>query len=387
MRQTGPPPIATIPSRWVETTTDLAAVALRLRAPGQVALDTEGDSLHHYPERLSLIQLAVPSGEAWLVDPLAVADLSPLASVVAAPAVVTVVHAGDNDLVQLKRRGFAFASLFDTSIAARFLGARALGLDVLLQTYLGVELPPSKQRDDWSRRPLSEAQLRYAEADVLHLFALKSRLTEELARAGRLAWVEEECAALAAQPASERVSDPNAFAGLKGARELRPRNLAILRELYDLREQLARAADRPPFKILSAEMLMALAQAPPADGAAMAQIVGCTPRVISRWGDAILAAVARAHALADDALPVLERRPRPRIPGAGARRIEALRQWRSDAAPRFGLEPGLLLPNRLIGAVAAARPGDPGALASVDGVRRWRAETFGTEIVAVLASA
>ena len=383
---TGPPPIATIPSRWVDTPTDLAEISHRLRAPGQVALDTEGDSLHHYPERLSLIQLAVPSSEAWLVDPLAVTDLSSLASVFAAPDVVTVVHAGDNDLVQLKRRGFAFTSIFDTSIAARFLGVRALGLDVLLQTYLSLELPPSKQRDDWSRRPLSEAQLRYAEADVLHLFALKDRLTEELARVGRLAWVEEECAALAAQPASARISDPNAFAGLKGARELSPRNLAILRELHDLREQLARAADRPPFKILSPETLVALAQASPADRAAMAQIVGCTARVIARWGDAILAAVARAQALPDDALPALERRPRPRISGAVARRIEALRQWRTDAAPRFGLEPGLLLPNRLIGAVAAAWPGDPGALASVDGIRRWRAEAFGTEIVAVLAS-
>ena len=383
---TGPPSIATIPSRWVDTPTDLAEISHRLRVPGQVALDTEGDSLHHYPERLSLIQLAVPSSEAWLVDPLAVTDLSSLASVFAAPDVVTVVHAGDNDLVQLKRRGFAFTSIFDTSIAARFLGVRALGLDVLLQTYLSLELPASKQRDDWSRRPLSEAQLRYAEADVLHLFALKDRLTDELARVGRLAWVEEECAALAAQPASARISDPNAFAGLKGARELSPRNLAILRELHDLREQLARAADRPPFKILSPETLVALAQAPPADRAAMAQIVGCTARVIARWGDAILAAVARAQALPDDALPVLERRPRPRISGAVARRIEALRQWRTDAAPRFGLEPGLLLPNRLIGAVAAAWPGDPGALASVDGVRRWRAEAFGTEIVAVLAS-
>src|SRR3989441_11934781 len=151
--------VSAIASRWIETDRDLAEVSRRLRAPGEVALDTEGDSLHHYPERLSLIQLAVPSSEAWLVDPLAVTDLSSLASVFAAPDVVTVVHAGDNDLVQLKRRGFAFTSIFDTSIAARFLGVRALGLDVLLQTYLSLELPASQQRDDCSRRPLSEAQL------------------------------------------------------------------------------------------------------------------------------------------------------------------------------------------------------------------------------------
>src|SRR5262249_59830352 len=104
-----------------------AGVSQRLRAPaGEVALDTEGDSLHHYPERLSLIQLAVPSQDVWLVDPLALGDLSPLASVFAAPSVTTVLHAGDNDLVQLKRRGIGFAAIFDTSIAARFLRAQAL---------------------------------------------------------------------------------------------------------------------------------------------------------------------------------------------------------------------------------------------------------------------
>jgi ribonuclease D len=108
--------------------------------------------------------------------------------------------------------------------------------------------------------------------------------------------------------------------------------------------------------------------------------------VIARWGGAILAAVARAQALAETDFPALERHPRPRIPGIVARRIEALRQWRKDAAPRFGLEPGLLLPNRLITTVAFAGPRDPATLATLDGVRRWRAEIMGAEIVAVLAA-
>ncbi|HJU87042.1 MAG TPA: ribonuclease D, partial [Gemmatimonadota bacterium] len=175
----------------------------------EVAVDTEGDSLHHYPARLALVQLAGPRGDAWLVDPLAVENLRPLGRIFGDPATTTVLHAGDNDLVDLKRRhGLPFARIFDTSVAARFLGAPALGLDVLLTTYLGVDLPPSRQKDDWSARPLSEAQLRYAVGDVEHLLPLKSRLVEELGRVGRLAWVEEECAALAAQPVVERGNDP-----------------------------------------------------------------------------------------------------------------------------------------------------------------------------------
>ena len=332
------------------------------------------------------MQLAVRSGESWLVDPLALGDLQRLAPLFADATPTILVHAGDNDLAHLKRRyRFAFRSIFDTSLAARFLGARALGLDTLLREYLGVELPPSRQKDDWSVRPLSEAQERYAIADVLHLFALKDRLVTELERAGRLAWVEEECAALAAEPPVERVVDPDAWASLKGARDLAPRGRALLKALWQMREDLARAADRPPFKILSDATLTALATAAPTSIAELATIPGCTPRVIGRWGATILGAVARGRALPEDAVPEPARPPRPpSLPGRVRRRIEALRKWRETAAPRFGLEAGVLLPNRLIRAIAEAMPRDLDALGRVEGVRRWRAEVLGREILAAM---
>lgn len=350
-----------------------------------MALDTEGDSLHHYPERLALIQLALPDGTVWLVDPIALTDLAPLAPVFADPARTLVLHAGDNDLIHLKRRyGLTFGSVFDSAIAGRFLSLRALGLDVLLETYLGVGLPPSRQKDDWSKRPLSAAQLAYAAADVLHLFALKARMVDELARAGRLGWVEEECAALAAQPAPERIVDPFPWAGVKGARDLPPRGMAVLRELWALREELALAADRPPFKILNEETLLRIAQALPRDSAALGAIAGITPRVLGRWGGAILDAVERALALPDNELPVLPRPRRPTISAATSRRIEKLRRWRAGATERIGLEPGVVLPNRLITAIAEAAPRTLEELARVDGVRRWRVETVGAELLAAM---
>jgi len=375
--------LATTAAHWVRTAPELAALARGLGAEHEIALDTEGDSLHHYPERLALLQLALASGEAWLVDPLAIEDLAPLGPVFADPGRVVVLHAGDNDLAHLKRRhGLAFASIFDTSIAARFLGARGLGLEALLSERLGLTLSPSRQKDDWSARPLSPAQEAYAVADVLHLSALRASLIDDLRRAGRLAWVEEECAALAAQPITERVADPDTYARLRGAWQLPPRNLAALRELYELRERLARAADRPPFKILSDETLVGLARALPADVGALAGMQGCTPRVMGRWGQAIVECVARARVFEDAELPRPTRPPRPGVPGPVRRRIEALHQWRGAAAARVGLEPGLLLPNRLIGAIAHAAPRDRDDLARVEGVRRWRVETFGPEILA-----
>jgi len=353
----------------------------------ELALDTEGDSLHHYPERLALIQIGIPDGGVWLVDPLALADLTPLAPLFTAGPTL-VLHAGDNDLVHLKRRyGLTFASVFDTAIAGRFLGGRALGLDVLLDTYLGVTLPPSRQKDDWSQRPLSPAQLAYAAADVQHLFALKARLVEELDKVGRLSWVEEECAALAAQPAPDRPVDPDAWLGARGARDLPLRGMAVLRELWVLREQLARAADRPPFKILNEDTLLRVAQSLPRDLAALGTLPGVTPRVLGRWGGSLLEAVERALALDDRELPVLPpRHTRPSIPGAMSRRIDKLRRWRASATEQVGLEPGVLLPNRLITAIAEAAPRTLEDLARVEGVRRWRVETLGDGLLAALVA-
>jgi len=332
------------------------------------------------------VQIADRAGRAWLVDPLALPDLAALGPVFAAPRPLIVLHAGDNDLAHLKRRhAFTFGAIFDTSLAARFLGGRALGLDVLLREHLAVELPPSRQKDDWSARPLTPAQERYAVADVAHLLALKDRLVEALERAGRLAWVQEECAALAAEVLPERTPDPEAWARIKGARELPPRGLAVLRAVHETRERLAVTADRPPFKILGDAALLAIAQTPPADAAALAALPGSSPRVVARWGEAILEAVRRARALPEAELPALARPPRPPgLPGPVRRRIEALRAWRAQAAPGFGLEPGVLLPNRLIGAIAQAAPRTPEELGRVDGIRRWRVDALGAGILAAL---
>jgi ribonuclease D len=299
-----------------------------------------------------------------------------------------VLHAGDNDLVQLKRRyRLRFTGVFDTSIAARFLGLRALGLDVLLREYLGVELPPSCQKDDWSARPLSRAQERYAVADVQYLIPLKNRLVEDLRRLGRLGWVEEECEALAAEPAPDPPPDPEAYAGLKGARELPVRGLAALRALYAMREHLALETGRPPFKIISNEILVLVAATLPRDEAALATIPGFTPRAVERWGAAVLSAVELALELPESELPVLTRAPRPHIDGPTRRRIEALRVWRSTAAPRLGLDPGVVLPNRLIGEVARVAPRDRAQLARVEGLRQWRTDVLGHEILETIGRA
>ena len=371
---------------WIKTPAEIDALVVSLTGARALSIDTEADGLHHYPVKLCLVQVADDRGRGHLADPLALPTLAPLAPFFADPDVVKVLHAADNDLSYLKRLyGFTVSNLFDTAIAARFLGVTSLSLDGLLREFLDVDPGPSRQKDDWSRRPLSAAQETYALNDVLHLIPLRERLLEALRAKGRDLWVEEECAAVAAMPAPERVTDPDAYMKLKGAKDLDGRGLAVLRELATMRETLAVKADRPPFMILGNEALVALAALKPRDAATILTVKGCTGNVVRRAGEAILAAIERGMAVPDEELPVRRPNPRPRLSGAVQRRSEALRAWRVEAAKRVELDAGVIFPQRLIDRLAQDPPRDVNALAQVEGVGRWRAELFGTELMGRLA--
>jgi ribonuclease D len=370
------------PPRWIRTPAELDALVVSLRGAKALSIDTEADGLHHYPVKLCLVQVADDRGRGYLVDPLALPTLQPLGPFFADAGVVKVLHAADNDLGYLKRLyGFTVANVFDTAIAARFLGVTSLSLDGLLRDFIGVDPGPSRQKDDWSKRPLSPAQETYALNDVLHLLPLRERLQEALRAKGRLGWVEEECAAVAALPAPEKAADPDAYIKLKGAKDLDGRGLAVLRELHQAREILATKVDRPPFMILGNEVLVALAVLKPRDSNSILTVKGCTVNVVRRAGEAILAAVERGLAVPEAELPVRRTNPRPRVSGAVQRRSEALRAWRVEAAKLVELDAGVIFPQRLIDRLAHEPPSDLEALAQVEGVGRWRAELFGAELL------
>lgn len=373
--------------QWVRTPEELGALADRLREAQRIGLDTESDSLHSFPEKVCLIQVAEQSGVISLADPLALGDLSPLAPVCADPRIVKVLHGASYDLASMKRDfGFEFAGIFDTMVAAQFLGLPALGLASLLQQFFAILPGPSRQKDDWAERPLSPEQELYAAEDVRHLIPLREQLLQQLRGRGREAWVDEECEALAALPAAHRIFDPEDYVRLKGAKGLDGRGLAVLRELYVARETWAREAGRPPFKVLGNDSLIRLAAERPRAREGLRTIPGCSPKVVARYGDGILAAIARGHAIPEAELPVYPRARRPRVPPAVQRRFEALTRWRAGAAERLGLDPGLLLPRRLVERLAEEAPRDAEAFCRIDGLRRWRAETFGQELLAALGT-
>ena len=205
----------------------LVRLAERLAAEPLVAFDLEADSLHHYREKVCLIQITTPR-ETVLVDPLAVTELSPLAPVMAARDTRKVMHGADYDIRSLFR-DFAIEvnNLFDTMIACQFLGEREVGLAAVLKKRFGVELDKRYQKADWSKRPLTEGMMAYAVQDTSLLIDLYRQLAAELQSGGRLSWVEEESELVSRVRAVSRDHEP-LFLRFKGAARMEPRTLAVL---------------------------------------------------------------------------------------------------------------------------------------------------------------
>ena len=247
------------PYRYVQVASDLDRLLKRLHEAPRVALDTEADSLHHYFEKVCLIQLTL-RGEHFILDPLAGLDLAPFFALLADKPLV--LHGADYDLRMLKA-DFGFrpgAGVFDTMIAAQYLGFRQFGLAALVERFFDVTLSKKGQKADWSRRPLPEDWLDYAVHDTLYLETIEDRLTAELSRLGRLTWHREACEALVEATGKDRPEpDEEAVWRIKGARDLDRRGLAFLRELWRWRDEVARDADLPPFKVMSPRPLLDLA--------------------------------------------------------------------------------------------------------------------------------
>ncbi|HET7296970.1 MAG TPA: ribonuclease D [Gemmatimonadales bacterium] len=371
---------------YISTPDALAEAIAALEREPLVAADTEAASFHRYRDRIFLIQLSSPS-RTDIVDPLALADLTPVGRLLAAPGVEKIFHDADYDLRTLDRDyGFRARSLFDTRIAAQLAGEPAVGLAALLEKYAGVRLAKEHQKADWSRRPLPPAMLAYAAADTQHLPALRERLRARLTELGRLAWAEEEFARLEELRWTGAVDGADSYLRIKGAKVLQPRQLAALRELYRWRETVGAEQDRATFRIIGADALLAVARALPGTPADLAGIAGLPAALAARHGPALLEAVRRARDLPDTDLPRLERPPRqPRDPAAEAR-LERLKAVRNRMAAELALDPGVLCGRSTLEAVARAQPlpTDRAGLARLGELRRWQIEALGDALLAVL---
>jgi ribonuclease D len=365
----------------IETEAALADLAGRLRGEPLLAVDTEAASFHRYLDRVYLLQIS-SRDETAVVDPLATGGLAPIGELLSEPGLEIVFHDADYDLRLLNREyGFTAQNLFDTRIAAQLLNEPGIGLAALLEKYVGIKLDKRFQRADWSARPLSADMLAYAAADTHYLLQLRDILRDHLTERGRLGWAQEEFALL--EDIRGGVSD-NAEPGwirLKGAKALKGRELAILREIWEWREEAARRADRATFRILNNEPMLAIAKSPPADIAALKTIPGISSDQAERRGRDLLAAVKRGLELPDSELPRPTRTPRRAPDLAYEARLERLKTARNLLAKKYDLPPGVVCPNGTLEAIALVDPKTPQELAAVAELRRWQLREFGGELL------
>ncbi|MEX2144388.1 MAG: HRDC domain-containing protein [Anaerolineales bacterium] len=363
------------------TPAQLNQLAGRLAQHALLGVDTESNSLHAYRERLCLLQITSPEEDA-LVDPLAVEDLAPIAGIFANPQIEKIFHAAEYDLIVLHRDyGFPFANLFDTMMAARILGRKRVGLGNLLEEEFGLVLDKRFQRADWGERPLRRELLEYARLDTHHLIELRERLKAELDERGRWELAKEDFERL------PNLMRPNTAAQaedpwqIKGARDLTPRQAAILLELAFYRDAKAAEADRPLFKIISDSTLTAIAIAQPQHPKDLETVEGMTAGQIQRHGKGLLDAVKRGQQA-----PPLKRPRRAPYDEAFVERVDKLRAWRKKAALELEVESDVVLPRDLMQAVARANPGSQDELAPVLADVPWRRVRYGEQILQALAA-
>lgn len=359
----------------ISDTAELSAACTRLATHPFVTVDTEFLRETTYYPKLCLIQLASPD-EAVLIDPLAPEiDLAPFFALMTDEAVVKVFHAARQDLEIVWLLGRVLpVPLFDTQVAAMVCGyGDSVGYEQLANDLAKARIDKSSRFTDWSRRPLTEAQLSYAESDVTHLRQIYLGLKADLDESGRESWVAEEMAVLSS-PATYEVRPENAWLRLKG-RVRKPRELPLLMEIAAWREREAQTRDVPRQRVLKDDALMDIVQRGPRSVEALAELRS-VPNGFerSRSGGEVLAAIERAAAIDPRTLPRLEReRGRP-TNGAVLDLLKVLLKAVADAER---VAPKIIASTDDLEAIASDELDDVPAL------QGWRRGVFGEKALAL----
>lgn len=363
----------------------LGSLVKRISREPVLAFDLEADSLHHYREKVCLIQVSTVS-ETVLIDTLALPDLSPLALVMADPAIRKVFHGADYDIRSLHREfGMNVNNLFDTMVACQFLGYKELGLAAVLKGRFGLELDKRYQKADWSKRPLSPEMIEYAAKDTSMLIELSRQLEEELRVKGRLFWAMEEFDLLSKVRTAPREDEP-LYVRFKGAARMEPRALAVLEELLRFRDETARQRDLPAFKVFSADTLRELSEKRPVRHGELAGIIGLTPKLIDRYGSKIIEIIFKAVNFPEEKLPSYPRSPRLTQYRRKEEVLKELKRWRESKASSLGMDAGIIANNSLLETLAESLPRDVKGLESITAMKDWQRKEFGAELTSLFAA-
>jgi ribonuclease D len=369
---------STIPFELLTTSERVSDVAKLLHQQQRIAVDTESNSRHKYPESVCLVQIATDH-KVYLIDALAVKDMMSVGEVLADTSVMKVMQAAENDVRAFDRQwGFRVKNIFDTYTAARFVGLKQVGLSALSEALLGVHMPKDSriQRSDWTRRPLRQDSLEYAAADVWHLLDIQRELESRLRALQRLDWVSEECAFI--EEIRYVPQDPDiAYLSLKGISKLNGQAKAVLRRLFAVRETEARRRGIPPYYVIPHETLLALASIPAAE---LTAFPSTRNQEHSRFGRQLREAIRIG--LADPQISESTRTVGLRASAVEIARLTNLKNWRRVLARPLSIDEALVWPSKSLERLARAPDKLDIELDSAE-IREWQVIQFSASLRAL----
>lgn len=337
----------------VDNDSSLQSLLQELEFYDMAAVDTEADPMFHYAVSLCLIQITIGDTH-WLVDPLAGIDLSPIFKTKAMQNII--LHGADYDLRLLwQRYHYSPRSVFDTMLAAKFVGEEKLGLADLVYKYFQQSLEKGNQKADWTKRPLPEDMCCYAMHDTTYLHELCALLGEQLLEKKRFSWLTETC--------SELIEHAKIKAPLKkdpwrmnGSSRLSAKSLNILKHLWEWREKEAEEMDRPPYKVLSPDLMFMIVKQLSSLSTFDAKALPKLPRNFSgKRIESFYAMLKNAFQEPVENWPEVYSRPAPPLIPPNAELLEFLKSWRDEKASSLSIDPSMLA-NR-IQLIALATPG------------------------------
>ncbi|GAB5491310.1 MAG: ribonuclease D [Phototrophicaceae bacterium] len=367
------------PALYIKTKEALDKLVLELSGEKQIAVDTESNNMYAYHGQVCLIQVSTRQQD-YIIDPLKIDDISSFGELLADDDIEKIFHAAEYDLICMKRDfGFEVHNLFDTMFASRLAGAKKFGLGDILSEYFDVEVDKRHQLDNWGKRPLPKDSLLYAQMDTHYLHELRDLLNKKLADLGRLEEAQEVFADVLRIDIKERVFDPDGFWKIGKPRSLTRRQMALLKELYILREGLAEEEDQPPFKVLSNKALINLSRQQPLDYRSLYNIKGLGQKSIRRYGDEIIEAIEKGRSNNVPKQPARDD-PDPII----AERYISLHAWRKKCAVQRDLDSSLILAKQTLWDIAYKLPNSREDLAKIEGLGAWRLENYGDDLLEVI---
>ncbi len=364
-------------SAFITSDSQLSAMCEQLAGQKIIAVDLEADSMHCFAEKICLIQVAEKD-----IDPFEISDMSPFVAILEDPCIVKVFHGSDFDVRNLDRQwGVRIQNLFDTQIACRFLNIEKQGLGDLLERFFQVTTDKRFQKYNWAVRPLPHEMIAYALGDVAYLIQLHDILVKELMDKKRLAWVREECD-IQAQVRYESPHTPPLFRRFKGAGKLDRKSLAVLENLLLLRQKIAQKKDVPLYKIMSNDAIGIMARVRPRNAAQILQAKALSKKQAAMYADACLEAVRKALDIPTEELPEYPRQHRQPASEKIRQRTRQLKKLRQHISARLQMDPGFVLNNKTITAIAESHS-EPIDLQAC-GMKNWQIQEFGQDILAIL---